>query len=285
MKPKTPSQSLLDTEDSCSASTTTVAFAAVKPSRCTEKRKTRICKFKKGNWLPEEDELLLHWVTNYGPCKWTQCSKSIKGRCGKQCRERWVNILNPCVKKGKWSHQEQTLIFESLNFHLTAWSTIAKVLPGRTENSIKNYFYSSVRRIQANPISKTIKKKLVSYASSSTPETHDELEKYSEELNVLSRLICDHLLGSEGDGQFYRFLSSHFVEETVKNERILKENKNNVSFLLYPVVQMPKELLTSSGVYAAQKQLSVDTKIFALPKCWNCLGSHCGRHITEVTSI
>jgi len=105
---------------------------------------------KKGNWTSNEDKILLQWVKTYGPTKWTECSKLIKGRCGKQCRERWVNILNPVVKKGNWSESEQTSIFENLKVYFTSWSSISKMLQGRTENSIKNYYYSSVRRLKSN---------------------------------------------------------------------------------------------------------------------------------------
>jgi hypothetical protein len=94
----------------------------------------------------------LDWVENHGATKWTECSKLIRGRCGKQCRERWVNILNPGVKKGNWSNEEQEKIFQSLSIHYTSWSSMSKLLPGRTENSIKNYFYSSIRRLKSNQI-------------------------------------------------------------------------------------------------------------------------------------
>lgn len=107
---------------------------------------------KKGNWSSQEDKILLEWVQKYGATKWTECSKLIKGRCGKQCRERWVNILNPGVKKGNWSFEEQENIFQNLRIHFTSWSSMSKILPGRTENSIKNYFYSSIRRLKSNPV-------------------------------------------------------------------------------------------------------------------------------------
>lgn len=72
---------------------------------------------KKGNWTNLENQILLDWVKKHGPTKWTECSKLLKGRCGKQCRERWVNILNPQVKKGNWSDEEQDLIFQALIDH------------------------------------------------------------------------------------------------------------------------------------------------------------------------
>ena len=83
---------------------------------------------------------------------WTQCAKLIKGRSGKQCRERWVNALDPQVQRGNWNAEEQNEIFKLMIAYNTSWSTICKNLQGRTENSIKNYFYSTVRRIQASPV-------------------------------------------------------------------------------------------------------------------------------------
>ena len=59
-----------------------------------------------GPWQEEEDEKLLEWVKNNGPCKWSICAENIQGRSGKQCRERWFNNLNPNVKKGGWTQQE-----------------------------------------------------------------------------------------------------------------------------------------------------------------------------------
>lgn len=66
---------------------------------------------KKGNWSEEEDQKLFQWVENNGARKWTECSKFIKNRCGKQCRERWVNTLHPDIKKGNWNDDEQEEIY------------------------------------------------------------------------------------------------------------------------------------------------------------------------------
>ena len=131
--------------------------------QCMQKFKNSQRSAKKGNWSLDEDEILLRWVSENGATKWTECSKLIKGRCGKQCRERWVNILNPQVKKGNWSEEEQNIIFENLYIHHTSWSSMSKVLEGRTENSIKNYFYSSLRRLKSNPLSQIIKNIYVDY--------------------------------------------------------------------------------------------------------------------------
>ena len=104
---------------------------------------------KKGPWTIEEDNLLAEWVNNEGPCKWSLCGDFIKGRSGKQCRERWFNTLNPIVKKGSWTPKEDLLIFELFSKYGSRWSKITSHLKSRSENSIKNRFYSTLRRICA----------------------------------------------------------------------------------------------------------------------------------------
>lgn len=112
---------------------------------------------KKGNWLEFEDQKLLEWVETQGPSNWTECAKLIKGRCGKQCRERWVNALDPRIKRGNWEEGEHTLIFKQMKQNWSSWTVISKKLPGRTENAIKNYFYSSIRRLRISELFKFIR--------------------------------------------------------------------------------------------------------------------------------
>jgi len=190
--------------------------------QCMQKFKNSARSAKKGNWTEEEDRILMDWIKNHGAVKWTECSKNIKGRCGKQCRERWVNILNPGVKKGNWTDQEQTLIFDNLKKYFTSWSLMAKELEGRTENSIKNYFYSSIRRLKSNNIIHYLKeiyvqepgilsanKEEIDYVLllknklSFILENREAMMHEISKLNCLSKLICmfmvdmdqlDHLL-------------------------------------------------------------------------------------------
>ena len=112
---------------------------------------------KKGNWTEEEDKLLLEWVEHRGPTNWTECSKNINGRCGKQCRERWVNALDPRIKRGNWEEKEHTMIFDQMKTNWSSWTLISKKLPGRTENAIKNYFYSSIRRLRTSDLFKFLR--------------------------------------------------------------------------------------------------------------------------------
>jgi len=103
----------------------------------------------KGPWSIEEDRKLMQWVKKEGPNKWTSCAEYIKGRSGKQCRERWLNTLNPEVKKGNWEPEEDYMIFKLFQQFGSQWSKINLYFQNRTENSIKNRFYSTLRRIAA----------------------------------------------------------------------------------------------------------------------------------------
>lgn len=100
----------------------------------------------KGPWSPAEDAVLRAWVKTMGPQKWSLCAEKIAGRNGKQCRERWCNALDPIVRKGDWSVNEDVTIFELFQQLGSRWAEIAKRLQGRTENSIKNRFYSTLRK-------------------------------------------------------------------------------------------------------------------------------------------
>ena len=118
--------------------------------QCMQKYQNSVKIKKKGNWSQEEDDLLTEWVEKNGPTKWTQCAKYIQGRGGKQCRERWINTLNPQSKKGNWTTNEQIMLFNLVKKYLSKWTIISKEMKWRPDNSIKNYFYSSIRKIKSS---------------------------------------------------------------------------------------------------------------------------------------
>ncbi|XP_045793596.1 transcription factor MYB87-like [Trifolium pratense] len=128
-------------------------------------------KLRKGPWSKQEDAILIKYVERYGPKKWNLLQR-VTGlpREGKSCRLRWLNHLNPYLKKGKLSEEEKQKIIQLRQLGIN-WCEIVKQTPGRTDNEIKNFYHINKRKklkLENSNGECQKKKKKINVASTST---------------------------------------------------------------------------------------------------------------------
>ncbi|OIT32793.1 PREDICTED: transcription factor MYB24-like [Nicotiana attenuata] len=112
--------------------------------------------WRKGPWTAEEDRLLIEYVNLHGEGRWNSVARlaGLK-RNGKSCRLRWVNYLRPDLKRGQITPYEEKIILELHAIWGNRWSTIARGLPGRTDNEIKNYWRTHFKKSSTDKSQKT----------------------------------------------------------------------------------------------------------------------------------
>ncbi|MCD7455376.1 Transcription factor [Datura stramonium] len=102
---------------------------------------------KKGPWTPEEDIILVSYIQQHGPGNWRAVpSNTGLLRCSKSCRLRWTNYLRPGIKRGNFTEHEEKMIIHLQALLGNRWAAIASYLPQRTDNDIKNYWNTHLRK-------------------------------------------------------------------------------------------------------------------------------------------
>ncbi|CAN6453328.1 unnamed protein product [Victoria cruziana] len=128
---------------------------------------------KRGPWTPEEDKKLIDYIQKHGQGNWRTLPKNAGlSRCGKSCRLRWTNYLRPDIKRGRFSFEEEEVIIQLHSILGNKWSTIAGRLPGRTDNEIKNYWNTHIRkrllRMGIDPVTHRPRLDLLDFSSLAT---------------------------------------------------------------------------------------------------------------------
>ncbi|KAJ0233211.1 Transcription repressor MYB6 [Hirschfeldia incana] len=171
-------------------------------SPCCEKAHTN-----KGAWTKEEDQRLIDYIRIHGEGCWRSLPKSAGLlRCGKSCRLRWINYLRPDLKRGNFSDEEDQVIIKLHSLLGNKWSLIAGRLPGRTDNEIKNYWNTHIKRKLLSqgmdpqthrPIKDSIAKTVASQLSVIVPPQNGAVE-YSFTSRPKKENSSDNLASSSG---------------------------------------------------------------------------------------
>ncbi|KAG6603729.1 Transcription factor MYB-like protein, partial [Cucurbita argyrosperma subsp. argyrosperma] len=172
---------------------------------------------KKGPWTPEEDQKLIDYIQKHGYGNWRTLPKNAGlQRCGKSCRLRWTNYLRPDIKRGRFSFEEEEAIIQLHSILGNKWSAIAARLPGRTDNEIKNYWNTHIRkkllRMGIDPVTHNPRLDVLDlssiFGSSFCNNPNSQINSFSRLIGIHNRLA----------NSFMSFNNiSHFSMQNVEN--------------------------------------------------------------------
>ena len=199
---------------------------------------------RRAPWNKKEDEAIIELVNKYGTSNWTIIANEMallyksKHRNGKQCRERWHNHLDPIVNKENWTEEEENILFNKHLEYGNKWSDISKFLPGRTDNSIKNHFYSKLRKFIRKILKQINKENLlknngIDYYKYNSDKVYKLLKKYKVTYkNVTKDTILDLIISTEKNQKGKIFGIS-------EESKIINNSANLIQNNIQPIPTIP----------------------------------------------
>ncbi|XP_060197105.1 transcription factor MYB41-like [Lycium barbarum] len=211
---------------------------------------------KKGPWTPEEDQKLIHYIQVHGPGNWRNLPKNAGlQRCGKSCRLRWTNYLRPDIRRGRFSFEEEETIIQLHSVLGNKWSAIAARLPGRTDNEIKNYWNTHIRkrllRMGIDPVTHSPRLDFLDLSSILN----------STQLNLSSLLGLQALVNPE----IFKLANSLLLSQNENHELLLQNQNSEGPELMLQKLQQNQLLHNQSSIFQHNNQLH--NQVPEIPNC------------------
>ncbi|XP_047946911.1 transcription factor MYB60-like [Salvia hispanica] len=184
---------------------------------------------KKGPWTPEEDIILVSYIQQHGPGNWRAVPTNTGlMRCSKSCRLRWTNYLRPGIKRGSFTPHEEGMIIHLQALLGNKWAAIATYLPQRTDNDIKNYWNTHLKK-KLKKIQSGLEPQMPPHPTTSYHHlaSSENSSVYASSAENISRLLQGWMRSSPNNVDFGKTVPSHEsqwqkIEEGMANDHDLE---------------------------------------------------------------
>ncbi|CAA3002019.1 transcription factor MYB102-like [Olea europaea subsp. europaea] len=244
----------------------------------------------KGPWTPEEDQKLIDFIRKHGYGNWRNLPKNAGlQRCGKSCRLRWANYLRPDIKRGRFSFEEEETIIQLHSILGNKWSAIAARLPGRTDNEIKNYWNTHIKkrllRMGIDPVTHSPRLDLLDLSTVLTSSLHNASHFNFSRLLGMQNIINPDLLRLATSILSFQSQNQGFpLQKNVQENHIFNDQVQNQM----PSLVQPCQLL-QTPIQDDQSQLMMQSDSENFPQNislneWQCSGFLTEDYVPTVTN-